>query len=215
MRPFGHGKRLWVRQVPAGETPGDGALEAQGIVRLSTWKSASPQVRNAAAHRRRRREGPPGLTLHPLRPHARPARAAPGRRPQRAGRCAASTRRLAVRWPSPPASKPRCMFYVLLAIAEAGAEVVYPNPGFPIYIGLSMIEFSGATAVPMQLLEVPGLPSRPDATAGNGATSGCPPAHHPLAVEPLRLGVHARRAGNHRQCGAQPSVPEMYVMSDA
>ena len=49
-----------------------------------------------------------------------------------------------------PGAKP-IMFYVLLAIAEAGAEVIYPNPGFPIYE--SMIEFSGATAVPMQLLE--------------------------------------------------------------
>ena len=49
-----------------------------------------------------------------------------------------------------PGAKP-IMFYVLLAIAEAGAEVIYPNPGFPIYE--SMIEFSGAKAVPMQLLE--------------------------------------------------------------
>ena len=49
-----------------------------------------------------------------------------------------------------PGAKP-IMFYVLLALAEAGAEVVYPNPGFPIYE--SMIEFSGAKAVPMQLLE--------------------------------------------------------------
>ena len=43
------------------------------------------------------------------------------------------------------------MFYVILALAEPGAEVIYPNPGFPIYE--SMIRFSGATPVPMQLLE--------------------------------------------------------------
>ena len=49
-----------------------------------------------------------------------------------------------------PGAKP-IMFYVLLALAEVGAEVIYPNPGFPIYE--SMIEFSGAKAVPMQLLE--------------------------------------------------------------
>ena len=49
-----------------------------------------------------------------------------------------------------PGAKP-IMFYVLLALAEPGAEVIYPNPGFPIYE--SMIEFSGAKAVPMQLLE--------------------------------------------------------------
>ena len=49
-----------------------------------------------------------------------------------------------------PGAKP-IMFYALLALAEPGAEVIYPNPGFPIYE--SMIEFSGAKAVPMRLLE--------------------------------------------------------------
>ena len=49
-----------------------------------------------------------------------------------------------------PGAKP-IMFYVLLALAEPGVEVIYPNPGFPIYE--SMIKFSGATPVPMQLLE--------------------------------------------------------------
>ena len=34
---------------------------------------------------------------------------------------------------------------------EPGAEILYPNPGFPIYE--SVIEFSGATAVPTPLLE--------------------------------------------------------------
>ena len=49
-----------------------------------------------------------------------------------------------------PGAKP-IMFYVILALAEPGVEVIYPNPGFPIYE--SMIRFSGATPVPMQLLE--------------------------------------------------------------
>ena len=49
-----------------------------------------------------------------------------------------------------PGAKP-IMFYVLLALAEPGVNVIYPNPGFPIYE--SMIKFSGATPVPMQLLE--------------------------------------------------------------
>ena len=49
-----------------------------------------------------------------------------------------------------PGAKP-IMFYVIMALAEAGAEVIYPNPGFPIYE--SMIEFCGAKAVPMRLLE--------------------------------------------------------------
>ena len=49
-----------------------------------------------------------------------------------------------------PGAKP-IMFYVLLALGEPGVEIIYPNPGFPIYE--SMIKFSGATPVPMQLLE--------------------------------------------------------------
>ena len=48
-----------------------------------------------------------------------------------------------------PGAKP-IMFYVILALAEPEVEVIYPNPGFPIYE--SMIRFSGATPVPMQLL---------------------------------------------------------------
>ena len=49
-----------------------------------------------------------------------------------------------------PGAKP-IMFYILLALGEPGVEVIYPNPGFPIYE--SMIKFSGATPVPMRLLE--------------------------------------------------------------
>ena len=49
-----------------------------------------------------------------------------------------------------PGGKP-IMFFVLLALAERGDEVLYPNPGFPIYE--SMINFSGAEAVPMPLRE--------------------------------------------------------------
>ncbi len=52
-----------------------------------------------------------------------------------------------------PGAKP-IMFYVILTLAEPGTEVIYPNPGFPIYE--SMIKFSGATPVPMQLLEATG-----------------------------------------------------------
>ena len=47
-----------------------------------------------------------------------------------------------------PGGKP-IMFFVMLALIENGDEVLYPNPGFPIYE--SMIEFCGGTAVPMKL----------------------------------------------------------------
>ncbi|MGI6357451.1 MAG: pyridoxal phosphate-dependent aminotransferase [Bacillota bacterium] len=49
-----------------------------------------------------------------------------------------------------PGGKPT-MFYVMLALIESGDEVIYPNPGFPIYE--SMINFTGGKAVPMPLLE--------------------------------------------------------------
>ncbi|MFQ5594773.1 MAG: pyridoxal phosphate-dependent aminotransferase [Anaerolineae bacterium] len=49
-----------------------------------------------------------------------------------------------------PGAKP-IMFFTLLALAEAGDDVIYPNPGFPIYE--SMINFVGATPVPLPLRE--------------------------------------------------------------
>jgi len=49
-----------------------------------------------------------------------------------------------------PGAKP-IIFHSLLSIAEAGDEVIYPNPGFPIYE--SMINFVGAKPVPCPLLE--------------------------------------------------------------
>jgi aspartate aminotransferase len=44
-----------------------------------------------------------------------------------------------------PGGKP-IMFYAMLALADRGDEVVYPDPGFPIYE--SMARYVGATAVP-------------------------------------------------------------------
>ena len=43
------------------------------------------------------------------------------------------------------------MFFAILMFGEPGAEILYPNPGFPIYE--SVINFSGAKAVPIPLLE--------------------------------------------------------------
>jgi aspartate aminotransferase len=49
-----------------------------------------------------------------------------------------------------PGGKP-IIFFTILALVEEGDEVIYPNPGFPIYE--SMIEFLGAKPVPIQLRE--------------------------------------------------------------
>ena len=47
------------------------------------------------------------------------------------------------------------MFFAVLMFGEPGAEILYPNPGFPIYE--SIIAFSGATPVPIPLLEANGF----------------------------------------------------------
>jgi aspartate aminotransferase len=47
------------------------------------------------------------------------------------------------------------MFFAILMFGEPGVEILYPNPGFPIYE--SVIRFSGATPVPMPLHESAGF----------------------------------------------------------
>ena len=49
-----------------------------------------------------------------------------------------------------PGGKP-IIFFPLLALAQAGDEVIYPNPGFPIYE--SVIRYVGARPVPIRLHE--------------------------------------------------------------
>ena len=49
-----------------------------------------------------------------------------------------------------PGGKP-IIFFPMLALLDEGDEVIYPNPGFPIYE--SMIRFCGATPVPLPLEE--------------------------------------------------------------
>ena len=53
-----------------------------------------------------------------------------------------------------PGGKP-IIFFPMMALLEPGDEVIYPNPGFPIYE--SMIQFLGATPVPIPLLEERGF----------------------------------------------------------
>ncbi|MBI5868820.1 MAG: pyridoxal phosphate-dependent aminotransferase [candidate division Zixibacteria bacterium] len=49
-----------------------------------------------------------------------------------------------------PGAKP-IMFYTILALVDEGDEVIYPNPGFPIYE--SVISFVGGRPVPIKLRE--------------------------------------------------------------
>ncbi len=53
-----------------------------------------------------------------------------------------------------PGAKP-IMFFVIMALVNSGDEVVYPNPGFPIYE--SVVNFVGGVPVPIPLLEETGF----------------------------------------------------------
>jgi aspartate/methionine/tyrosine aminotransferase len=63
-----------------------------------------------------------------------------------------------------PGGKP-IMFFGMLAVLEPGDEVIYPNPGFPIYE--SVVQFLGARAIPMPLLEERGFSVDVDALEAN------------------------------------------------
>ncbi len=47
------------------------------------------------------------------------------------------------------------MFFAIMMFGEPGSEILYPNPGFPIYE--SVIRFSGATPMPVPLYESKGF----------------------------------------------------------
>jgi aspartate/methionine/tyrosine aminotransferase len=57
-----------------------------------------------------------------------------------------------------PGGKPT-MFMSILMFGEPGVDILYPDPGFPIY--RSMIEFTGARPVPVPIREENGFAFRP------------------------------------------------------
>lgn len=62
------------------------------------------------------------------------------------------------------------MFTAILMFGEPGVEIMYPDPGFPIY--RSMIEFTGATPIPIPIREENGFAFSAEETLGliNGKT---------------------------------------------
>jgi aspartate aminotransferase len=56
------------------------------------------------------------------------------------------------------------MYMAILMFGEPGAEILYPDPGFPIY--RSMIEYTGATPVPIPIREENGFAFSADETLG-------------------------------------------------
>ncbi|WP_433158750.1 pyridoxal phosphate-dependent aminotransferase [Kribbella sp. CA-247076] len=61
-----------------------------------------------------------------------------------------------------PGAKP-IMFFTIMALCEEGDEVLYPDPGFPMYA--SIAAFAGATPVPVPLREENGFVIDPDELA--------------------------------------------------
>jgi aspartate aminotransferase len=88
-----------------------------------------------------------------------PLREAVARRIHRREGVEVSPERIAIM----PGGKP-AMFAAILLFGEPGAEILYPDPGFPIY--RSMIEFSGAKPVPVPMLEQNGFAATADQVLG-------------------------------------------------
>ncbi len=61
-----------------------------------------------------------------------------------------------------PGAKP-VLFFTIMALCDEGDEVIYPNPGFPMYE--SIAAFAGATPVPLPLREDRGFAVDPDELA--------------------------------------------------
>ena len=62
-----------------------------------------------------------------------------------------------------PGGKPT-MFMSILMFGEPGVEILYPDPGFPIY--RSMIEYTGARPIPVPIREENGFAFSADETLG-------------------------------------------------
>jgi aspartate/methionine/tyrosine aminotransferase len=136
-----------------------------------------------------------------------------------------------------PGAKP-IMFYAFLAFVEAGDEVVYPNPGFPIYE--SMLDFVGARRVPLPLTAENGFRVDVDTlerlvtprtrllilnTPGNPTGGVVPPEDLPRIAEIVRRHpdlvvlsdeIYSRILfdGRHASIVAQPGMRERCILLD-
>ena len=126
------------------------ALEAEGRPHHPS-RDRRARLHDARAHHRGGGEGAPRRrdALLPGAGDPRPARGL--RRPPLApSRLSIEPSRIVVT----PGAKP-FLFFGVLATCDPGDEVIYPNPGFPIYE--SVIKFAGATPVPLPLVEERGF----------------------------------------------------------
>jgi aspartate/methionine/tyrosine aminotransferase len=122
------------------------ALEAQGrkVIHLEIGEpdfSTPPHIVEAAIEALRA-----GQTHYVPAPGVPPAREAVAEFLERTGRMRTTPDRVVIT----PGAKP-IMWNAILALCEEGDEVIYPDPGFPMYE--SITKFAGATPVPIPLRE--------------------------------------------------------------
>ena len=96
-----------------------------------------------------------------------------------------------------PGGKP-ILFFPILTLLEPGDEALYPNPGFPIY--QSMINYTGAKAIPIPLVESRGfsLERQRDSRQAFRQDQAVDPQ---LATEPHRRRGPRGRHPRHRRDG--------------
>ncbi len=107
-----------------------------------------------------------------------------------------------------PGGKP-VMFYAILALIDPGDEVLYPNPGFPIYE--SMIKYIGGIPIPVRLLEDRAFELDVDQLVNR---VGPEDAAHRHQLTPTTPPAAASRS---RGCGPSPRWPSRHgipVLSD-
>ena len=90
------------------------------------------------------------------------------------------------------------MFFAIMMFGEPGTEILYPNPGFPIYE--SVIKFSGATPVPVPLYESKGFSFSADEVLAKITPQHPPPDHQ----QPGQSDRRRRAARGARQARRRP-----------
>ena len=101
------------------------------------------------------------------------------------------------------------MWFAMLMFGAPGAEIIYPDPGFPIYE--SAIRFTGATAVPLPLAEADGFALDPDRLAERVTDR----TRLIIVNSPANpTGGVAPRAAFDRLADLVASRPHLYVLSD-
>ena len=99
-----------------------------------------------------------------------------------------------------PGAKP-IMFFTILALANEGDEVLYPDPGFPMYE--SITSFTGAVPVPVPLREHNGFRIDTDELE-RLITDRTQAADHQLAAQPVRQRADPRGLRGDRRHRAAP-----------